>query len=166
MVISYVEDIVSEFYRLQGYLITRDRAYKPDTPRQGKKQTGWKDIDVLAYNEDEVLIIECKSFTGDRSSDKMVDSLLKSFEDAQQEVKTIPLLQEKPIRRLLVVDYPILKTNDRLKEQGVEIHLLKDIMTDFIRKLEGRIKDNRLGREHHPTTRLILFLLQNGFIKT
>jgi len=60
--LSWVEHVVEEYYKMKGYMISRRVKYK--TPKPNGKMSNWKDIDILAVNEDEVLVVECKSFLG------------------------------------------------------------------------------------------------------
>jgi len=162
MPISYVEDITAEFYRLKGYFILKDFAYQVPKEITGKKVKGWKDIDVLALSESEVLIIECKAFTGYKKSDEMIKMLMEDFQYAESEIKKLPLVKNKRLRKVLVVDYSVKKVEKELQSKGIEIFLLENLMKDFIVTLKERIKSG--CKEEHPMTRTLVFLIQRGFI--
>lgn len=166
MTISYVEDITSEFYRLKGYFISKDIPYQIPKKVSGKKVSGWKDIDVLAINDKEVLIIECKAFLGYEKSDKVTQDLLQRFKYAEKAVKNnIQLAKNKRIRKILVVDSSIKKVENELKKKGITVHSLEDIMKEFLDILRKRLKTGRVGKEQHPITRTLIFLLECGFLK-
>lgn len=166
MAISYVEDIASEYYRLKGYLVSKDVHYQVPKAVSGKTAEGWKDIDVLALNEKEVLLVECKGFTGTMKADEMYKKLLNDFKSAEEYyVKKSALLSDKKIKKILVVDYSTPKLDNMLVKGNIEIFHLNDLMKDFLRILKTRITTLRMGKEEHPMTRTLLFLLAWGFLK-
>lgn len=166
MPISYVEDIASEYYRLKGYLIFRSIKYQVPRTETGKKASGWKDIDILALNEIETLAIECKSFTGLKKAEDMAEELLENFKYAEKfYIQKTPLVKDKKIRKILVVDWAVKRVDNILKTKGIEIYHLNDLMKDFLAVLKTKLKTARVGKEDHPMTRTLIFLLNGGFLK-
>lgn len=166
MAISYVEDIASEYYRIKGYLISRDVHYQVPKEISKKRVSGWKDIDILALNEKEALIIECKGFTGTTKASEMYKKLLDGFRSAEEYyVKNMPLFKDKKIRKVLVVDYSTKKLDDMLSKANIEIYRLENLMKDFLKILKPRLDKCRMGKEEHPMTRTLLFLVKKGFLK-
>ena len=166
MAISYVEDIASEYYRLKGYLVSRSIKYQVPRAEAGKKASGWKDIDILALNEREALVIECKSFTGVKKAEDMAKELLTNFRYAEKYyVEKHPLFKNKDIRKILVVDFAVKKVDDILKKNDIEVYHLDALMKDFLTFLKTKLKDAKVGKEDHPMTRTLIFLLNWGFLK-
>ncbi|MCB9251299.1 MAG: hypothetical protein H6605_02435 [Flavobacteriales bacterium] len=66
---NFIEELVGEYYKTKGYLVTTNYWIPFQTSRNrtlyGKKQNyqaqSWTDIDVLARNDKEILIIQVKS---------------------------------------------------------------------------------------------------------
>jgi len=57
---NWVEDLVAEFYRLQGYFVATNLDL-PMPKTEYRKVRGHSDIDVLAIKNNEVKHIECQS---------------------------------------------------------------------------------------------------------
>ncbi len=160
MVVSYVEEIVSEYYRLKGYFISKDWKYRVPKEVTGKKVSGWKDIDVLAITDKEVLIIECKAFTGYRSSRETTKKLSEDFKQAERAIKNARLVGNKSIKKILVVDSSIKKVERNLKKRGIEVYLLEELMRNFLKLLR-----KVTTMQEHPMTRTLKYLVEHEFIQ-
>ena len=68
---SYVDEIVARFYLLKGYFISQGVWFMLGK-KKGNKQGNWTDIDILAINHEELLIIQCKSFLGTGKAEKSI----------------------------------------------------------------------------------------------
>jgi len=167
MAISYVEDIVSEFYEEQGYFVGRDVQYQVPKEESGKKVSGWKDIDVLAINENDVLIIECKAFTGNMTADKMAKKLSSDYASAEKSVKEKykSLIENKQIKKIFVVDYtPAEELKIELDKKGVKVYLLNELMKDFLKLLHKKYPNGKTGGSKR-LTRTLIYLLHSEFFK-
>ncbi|GEL76664.1 hypothetical protein [Tenuibacillus multivorans] len=79
---NFVEELVSEFYRIQGYFVQTNYWIPIITTRtriqNGKTQTykaqSWTDIDVLAINDKEIHIIQVKAIVNEKKvANKIID---------------------------------------------------------------------------------------------
>ena len=67
---NWLEEIVSELWRLRGYLVVTDLDLPmPKTP--SRRVRAHSDIDVLAINDREVVHIECEGWWGPAREDEI-----------------------------------------------------------------------------------------------
>jgi len=84
---NFVEELVAEFYRISGFLVTKNYWFPFTTPRTRKvngkgqkyKAQSWADIDVLALNEKELHIIQVKAIV---NQPQTVSSILTFYDRA------------------------------------------------------------------------------------
>jgi len=164
MPISYVEEIASEYYRLKGYFIQRDYTYRKQTKNVGKP-TGWKDIDIIAINDKEVLVIECKSQVREKNKARHI---INSMLSACKEVSKMPIVKKRGlgIKKILVVDksgyyYSVKKHLQTIEGAGFKIIDLIDLAKDIIKILNER---TTLGKEENTATRTIKALIDWNLI--
>jgi len=80
MAISYVEDLAARYYMKKGYLVSQNIQFR--LPKEGKKVTGWSDIDVFALAPGEAIIVNCKSFLGTKRAEEIASDLDRWFDNA------------------------------------------------------------------------------------
>ena len=64
----------------KGYLVSQNIQFR--LPKGEKKVAGWSDIDVFALAPGESIIVNCKSFLGTKSTEKMASDLGEWFDNA------------------------------------------------------------------------------------
>lgn len=80
---SYVDEIIVRYLMKKSYLISQGIWFQMPKEKTGKKVSGWSDIDILAVKPNESpLIIQCKSFLGTGSYDKVVRDVIEWFKNA------------------------------------------------------------------------------------
>jgi len=166
MPISYVEELASEYYRLSGYFTQRDYHYRREIIKEGKGR-GWRDIDILAVNANEVLIIECKAQVRESGLPKKI---IEDMKHATKEISKINLLKGKTIRKILVYDSvrSVGKQVIEVKKAGIDVVDLQDIVKKMLIILNIRKSENNenLGKEENVATRTLLAMLDWDLIKS
>jgi len=157
---SYVEHVVGEYYKKLGYFISPRWKYVSE-------KWGWKDIDLLAVNESEVLAIECKG--GEKNHCEMAEKVIKDFAQINKHVnEKIPLAKGKGRKNILVVAFTLSpkKLEDYLRSNSIEVRYLKDLMRDFLNCLHKEWKESkRKGKEEDFVTRTLKELIIYEWIK-
>ena len=154
MSLSYVEDLAAAYYSFKGYIVSTNIRFQIPKSVSRKKISGWSDIDVLAIKSSgEVLIIQCKSFTGTGKSEEITDGLLRWFKNASHFLKNSDVykgwLKGANVRNVLVVDFNVLKTEEALKKRGVEVILVKDMLKDILQEFKNKTGGKEDSRNEH-----------------
>lgn len=169
------EAIVELYYQTRGYLTSSGKWFW--VWEDGKQQRGYQDIDVLAANEDEVVIVSVTSNLDDKlrqgkdgnvKSD-MLDKLNSYFLRVEQYLKSVPeykwiVSSGKQIKKVVAYNHafknadknviPILSSND------IEVMSAKDMLAAlsiYIKQPNLKIQDKML--------RTIQLLEYNGKIE-
>lgn len=162
MAISFVEDIVQEYYRLKDYIVLRGVKY-----RAGKN---WSDVDIVAIKGDELRIVECKGgFATQRGAKKDASKFMLNFKNSLKFLqRKYPELKDKKEKFVFIADNEVKELNKILVQEGVEVIMLSELMLDFLNLLNeryGKNKGNLVGKEDNPLTRTLIFLIRSEFIK-
>jgi len=172
---NYVEELVEEWLRFQGYVTCRDVPFwKPRGKR--RKQGQWGDIDVLGIKDDEAVIVECKEFLGTKRIEEWPEELSQEFAEAKavltRKVKNpygvpCPGLSKKRIKLLLVATLPINLESYRrsLSPEGVEVKSFKEILSEVLEYLKehAEIKSGKYGK-HSGLVRFLITLMRYNMI--
>ena len=157
---SYVEHIVGEYYKKLGYFISSRVKYF-------SRKWGWKDIDLLAVNENEVLIIECKG--GAKNHSEMAKKIIEDIVEINKYIdEKMPLAKGKKRRNLLVVAFTLSpKTVEHeLHSRGVDVLYLQNVIKNFLKLLEKEMKESKkIGKEEDFVTRTLKQLIIYKWIK-
>ncbi len=167
MGLSYTEELVSEYYRhipatkgIPKYMVAKHVHY------QDKKATthvkGWSDIDVLAISEDEICIIQTKSFAAFKNTvQESINSAIQYFRVAQTFVLERYDIKNKKIRKIFVADSGLSANfQSQLSREGIEPFKLKDIFVEYLRLLSKLYPDlYHVGKEENNLTRIMIFIL-------
>jgi len=170
---NFVEKLVEEYYKSKGYLVTTNYWIPFDMHKEGEllsyKARSWTDIDVLAYNEKELLIIQVKAIVNQkRIADKInvyfdrIDKFLKSGTSSDGETKINWWTKNKIVRKIVVYEsYSPPAYLQIIVKEGIEVFWFKDYylpkLIDHIIKKEGLKEDN-------ATMRFLHCLNQYGFL--
>lgn len=82
MSISYVEDLTLRYFKKKGYLTIPNIQFQLDKERIGTKVSGWSDIDLLAIDHKEIVVIQCKSFIGTKKAELISADIITWFDNA------------------------------------------------------------------------------------
>ncbi|MBI2578350.1 MAG: hypothetical protein HYW26_01420 [Candidatus Aenigmarchaeota archaeon] len=162
MVFSYVEDITEAWCRNNGYLTQRNFPLR--IKRESKKQFGWSDIDVLASNKKETLIINCKNWIHQNGVRKLISDMNiigKKFSGTFADELNMP----KTIKKIFVVD--IWNHKDKFDREfdnsGIEKKELKELLEELSISLAKDFikRDHYSGKETNAVSRILLTMWYN-----
>jgi len=182
---NWVEDLVAEFYRLQGYFVATNLDL-PMPKTEYRKVRGHSDIDVLAIKNNEVKHIECQSWWGPakKNEDKEFRRLKERFDVAQgvllaryDFLKNLFEKSPKTTRIFVTSGKPekLPKNRDespwyRLEKfcenEDIQLVEINTILEETIEKLRKKYpKPDIVGKEESSITRLIIHLIHNDFLE-
>jgi len=171
---NYVEEVVDEWLRIQGYITMRNVPFW--RPRgQYRKQAAWGDVDIVAVKGDEVLLIECKEFLGTKKISDLTKELVLHFKEAEDvflgRVKNpygvpAPDISGKRIKRLLIAAAPknVDSYKQALEPYQIEVIHFRSILSNLISHLKKHIKPWQIVGKYGPMARLLIALIQYGVI--
>lgn len=116
---------------------------------------GWSDVDILAIAEDEICIIQTKSFAVFENTVKeSIDSAVQYFKIAEQFVIKRYPVKNKTIRKIFIADSGLSQTfENAFKSAGIEAVKLKDIFLQYLNLLKTLYPDNyHVGARARKTT--------------
>lgn len=169
---SYVEEVTKRYLIKEGYLVMQNVWFELDKKLTNKKVSGWSDIDILAIKTNEILLIQCISFLGNKKHEDAVTKIITHFNNATTYLNNSPYREWLPgrnFRKICVVDTPIQITVQKLKENNIEIWLYEDLLTKILQKIqkeqEKMNKKGRIGKEDDLLLRVLADLIRRDFIK-
>lgn len=165
---NFIEELVTEYYKLRGYLVSTNYWFSIVTERtrnqRGKEQTyfarSWSDIDVIAVGEKEIIIVQVKAIVNEKDVVEGVktffqraDKFLKDGVAPDQKESIAWWLKGREIKRVLVYEYSSPpKYLELLKEAGIEVHSFTSYfnqIVEYIEKKEGVKEESALMRMLH-----------------
>jgi hypothetical protein len=165
--LGYVEELAVRYFRKKGYLVHTNIWFQLKKERTKKKVAGWSDIDMLALSNSEALVVQCKSFLGTKKSESIVKELIAWFENAEDYLKNDShwkqWIDSRSLKRCLVIDTSVKKTEKKLKENNVEVMHYSSLLTELIDML--RSPEIRKGKEDDPIVRLLCALIDKNLLK-
>ena len=167
MVLSWIEDVTSEYFRKTGHLVFNNISYFALSP--GKKQPAWQEFDVLAIKNKKAKIVSCKRGLGPEEYDKQAKMLLFHRESmlSRPDLEIYrPLFVDSP-SVVLVIEYPRPEHVGRITRMGVEVLPVRQLLRDFVDLLYKDLKEHHMneGKEENYATRLIKSLLHWETVK-
>ncbi len=171
---SWIEEIVARYYQKLGFFVIMD--YKFFIPREvsSKKVGGWSDIDVLAYNGEELHIVQCKPFLGMKKAENVVKDILRWFEIAVNHVRDDPKIRDlvrhsRIVKKVIVQSLQPKKAIEMLRSHGIEVVQLSGVIKELIDLVKKEIEEyrkegrGRIGKEDDVLLAFIreLVLLKN-----
>ena len=171
MGISWVEDLVSEYYKLKGYLVIENEDIV--LPKKSNRIVqAHSDIDILAIKENEIIHAECVLFWGPSKKDepkwkaKLKDNLQKAEEKIKQN-----LGNQIKIKNVLVVGYkpnnpkedgPWRRLEVFCSEEDIILIDLNDVIKKLIHNLKKKYPKSKgkVGK-HNKLISFLIYLLQN-----
>jgi len=178
MGLNWVEEIVSQLYKVKGYMVIENEDLVMSKTEYRSVQAH-SDIDIIAIKDAEVLHVECQSWWGPEKDDEKDHRRLKDrFEGGRRHIseKYRFLVRDKPgvIKRVFVTSGKPKKSRgngpwDRLQEfckkNGIELVEINSIIEELVEELSKKYpKPTKVGREE-GITRFLIHLIHNNFLK-
>lgn len=166
---NFIEELVGEYYKTKGYFVTTNYWLPFQTTRdrtqKGKKQNyqaqSWTDIDVLAKNDKELLIIQVKAVINQRQvAEKInvyferVEQFLKDGIAPDGETKIDWWTSDCKIRKIVVYEDRLAPPSylKIMQAEGIETiffgEYLKDIIA-YVQAKKGVKEENAVMRLLH-----------------
>ena len=169
------EAIVELYYQTLGYLTSSGKWFW--VWENDKKQRGYQDIDVLAVNENNVVIISVTSNLDDKLrkgrdgkiNDRMLQKLISYFYRVEQYFESVPeykwlTREDRKIRKVVAYNHAFKNANKEivpiLNEYSIEVISAKEMLStlsEYIKQPNIKIQDQML--------RTIQLLEYNGKIE-
>ena len=175
---NFIEQLVGEYYKTKGHLVTTNYWIPFKTQRdriqQGKSQNykaqSWTDIDVLARNKEELLIIQVKAIINSKEVAEKIILYFERIDDflnrglAPDNNSRISWWTENcQIRKIVVVeDYSPPSYLKIITDAGIAVKYFKEYLNDIV----NYIKEKEGVKEENAVMRLLHFLDQNKLIDT
>jgi Holliday junction resolvase len=164
--ISISEEIAEEYYRIKGYVVLRNIGFLDK--KRSDSQPGNIDIDVLAFNSDELLIISCKRGS---LTDQQVGEELLGFKLAEKFLRGnnphsksnyVDIISNRKVKYLYVAEYITKRNRQSFEENNVETlftYALLDELVELIKEKSG--KKLLEGFETKPIPRLLKLMIRH-----
>lgn len=168
MPFGYVEELTMRYFEKDGYITMPNIRFQLDKERTDKKVAGWSDIDLIAINEEEFAIVQCKSFLGTKKAQLIIKDIIEWFEHAIHYVNTDSTwnywLKGRKIKKYLIIDFRTDKAVELIKKSksGIEVFYYNHLLTKLIQSLMN--KDWRKGKEDDVIIRLLCSMIDNDMI--
>lgn len=162
MPISITEDIAEEYYKFKGYVVLRNVGFLDK--KRSTTQPGNIDIDVLAFNTEELLIISCKR--GHLKKIHDLENELLGFQLAEKFLRGsnpdsksgfIDIISKRHVKYVYIAEY-ITEINEKfLKNNNIETHFTYEILDELFDLLQNE----RRGFETKPVPSLIKCIIEH-----
>jgi len=173
---NYVEELVSEYYKIHGYFVMNNYWFPFTSERErtvnGKKQKysaqSWTDIDIVAINAKELLLIQTKATINSKNVAyniiaffrRVDDFLAKGLAlDQKSEIKWWK--KKRTIKRIVIYEAGIPSYNRIVENAGIEAIDFKEILEGIIKYISKK----KGVKEENPIMRLITYLNNEKIIK-
>ncbi len=173
---NYVEELVSEYYKIHGYFVMNNYWFPFTSERKrivkGKKQKftaqSWTDIDIVAINSKELLLIQTKAIINTK---KVAENIIKFFRrvdaflakglalDQKSEIKWWK--KKRTIKRIVIYETGIPSYNRIVENAGIKTIDFKEILEDIIKYISKK----KGVKEGNPIMRLITYLNNKKIVK-
>jgi hypothetical protein len=172
---NFVEELIAELLQTKGYLVARNYwfpiTFKRYRTQKGKKQEyeaqSWSDIDILARNESELLIIQVKSIINKRDIvesvktffDRVIDYLNNGI--AADDKSSISWWsKDVDIRKIVIHEWGSPPAYiEAIRELGIEVYPFRKCFDE----LREYIKTKKGVKEEKAVLRLLHFLKYQGY---
>ena len=172
---NFIEELVSEYFRTKGYFVMTNYWFPIISERRrnqgGRAQTytarSWSDIDVVAINENELLLIQVKAIINSRSAAQKVINFFENV-NTHLELENNNFQQNnrwwsngRTTKKILVYEfYSPPSYLDILTQNNIQVINFKNYFDDLLNYVR-----NREGiKEGNSTLRFLHFLVNNNLI--
>lgn len=175
---NFVEELIAELYQSKGYFVTKN-FWVPFTSTRTRTQKGkdqsydaqsWTDIDILAKNDEELVIIQVKAIINDKKvAEKIklyfdrVDTFLKAgiAPDGKSDIKW--WTKNVKIRKLVIYEWYSPKSYiELLTKEKIEVKTFRE----YFDELYSYVKNKKGVKEENAALRLLHFLKEQDLIKS
>lgn len=166
------EAIVELYYQILGFITSSGKWFW--IWESGKKQRGYQDIDVLAVNEKDIIIVSVTSCLDDKfrfdkkgqPRDDMRNKLQSHFDRVEKYLKQVPeykWLTGKNVKRVVAYSHPIGRCCPRisslLKQHRIELISAKEMLS----RIDEYISDNKKNiKLQNQMMKIIQVIKQNN----
>ena len=157
---SRLEPIVASYFKLKGYAVFRNIPFK----YRGR----WKDIDVVAFNNIELYIVECKRGSlSARNLGQEVEKLIDHYKLAEEFLRSTSPYKELidnlnlEIKKLYIAEY-IRGEKPLIEEHNIEVRHAKDILCEIISIIKNLSGE---GAYPDPFIRYMVLLAKENLLK-
>lgn len=151
------------YFEKKGYLVVSNIRFQLKKERTGKSVAGWSDIDLIALGLNEVIVVQCKSFLGTEKSEKIAKKIADWFKHVMDFLKHDNIwknwLKGRTLRKCLVVDATVMKTESVLEKKGIEIIHYEGMLTELLQILKSGMA--RKGKDD-AIIRLLCAMIDKG----
>ena len=166
MPLSLSEEVTEIYFVKRGYMIARNVSYL--AKRQGRKQPGNLDIDVLAVRGKEAVIVSCKRGSLGR---KQEQEERKRFELAVNYItsdsKWKSIIDGCRIEKMYVAEYITQHNREYFEKYGIRVMELKEMVQKLVQLLRNEMTQGMLdGAETKILPRILKFMIKHDLIKT
>jgi len=170
MPLSLSEEVSELYFQKKGYFVIRNLTYLARRP--SKKQAGNLDIDILATNGREVVIVSCKRSLGSEDAEKEV----KRFDLGEKLLRTDEKYKNfvtYPLRKVYVAEYVPKATREIFEQNRIEVKTLEEIVLELVKLLFNEMKPEQWdgsreklldGAETKVLPRMLKFLIKHEFL--
>ena len=168
---NFVEELIAELYQSKGYFVTKN-FWVPFMSTRNRNQKGknqsyeaqsWTDIDVLAKNDKELLIIQVKAIINDKKvAEKIkiyfnrVDAFLKRGIAPDEKTDIKWWTKNVKIRKIVIYEWESSPKAyiEEIKKDGIEVYPFREYFDNLIEY----VKNKKGVKEENAALRLLHFL--------
>jgi hypothetical protein len=176
---NFVEELIAELYQSKGYFVTKNFWVPFQSTRQrtqkGKDQSydaqSWTDIDILAKNDKELVIIQVKAIINDKKVAEKIKLYFQRIEDflkrglAPDDRTDISWWTKNvDVKKIVIYEWensPKAYIN-LIKEGGIEVYPFRE----YFDKLIEYVNNKKGVKEENAALRLLHFLKTQDLIKS
>lgn len=173
MAINWVEDIVSHWYKLRGYIVLENE----DLPMP-EGESGRAEADIIAINDKELVHVECMAgWWPGRQDEEALQRLNNKFERVRDPIfekynfldqanyKIIKIFVTSGRPRNPQPNSPWVRLQNFCNEKNIELKEINTIIEDLIKELRNKypLCEQQVGQK--GIARFLLHLIHNDFLK-
>ncbi len=171
MALNWLEEVVSQWYKLRGYIVIENEDFP--TP---KGKGGRAEADIIAFDKKELVQVECKTYWGTSSKEKELQQLRQKFQLVQEQIfdRYKFLKQYKSIKKTVVTGRadnprpigPWSRLQAFCKKEKIELIEINTIIEELIRELRHEYpKSKGIVGKKEGIARFLIHLTHNHFLK-
>ncbi len=172
MALNWLEEVVSQYYKLRGYIVLENEDFPNPEGVAGRGEA-----DIIAFKDGELVHVECMSFWGAMPKNKAFQQLNNKFERGQAHIfkKYNFLKKYGPIIKIFVAggkannpqpNGPWYRLENFCRHNKIRLIEVNTIVEDLIRELRNKYpKHKRLVGKEEGIARFLLHLIDNDFLK-
>jgi hypothetical protein len=172
---NYIEELTEEYFKIKGYFVMRNYWFPFVSPRKRiqneQKQSyaaqSWSDLDVIAIDDDEILLIQTKTVLNTPEvANKIVGYFVRAEEylaqglalDGSSNVEW--WTQDRDVRKILIYESGIKSYIKLVADNNIEILSIKQVVSELLDYARNKKGD----KEGNSSMRFLRFLDREGFL--